>query len=44
LHNIGVRIEDDVAVSAGGCEVLTAETPKRIEDIEALMRDGRRTD
>jgi Xaa-Pro aminopeptidase len=44
LRNIGVRIEDDVAVSAGGCEVLTAETPKRIEDIEALMRDGRRSD
>lgn len=44
LRNIGVRIEDDVAVSAGSCEVLTAETPKRIEDIEALMRDGRRSD
>jgi Xaa-Pro aminopeptidase len=44
LHDIGVRIEDDVAVSARGCEVLTAEAPKRIEDIEALMRDGRRTD
>jgi Xaa-Pro aminopeptidase len=44
LHNIGVRIEDDVAVNARGCEVLTAEAPKRIEDIEALMRDGRRTD
>ena len=44
LHNIGVRIEDDVAVSAAGCEVLTVEAPKRIEDIESLMRDGRRTD
>jgi hypothetical protein len=30
-----------VAVRAGGCEVLSAEAPKRVEDIEALMRDGR---
>ena len=41
LHNIGIRIEDDVAVSALGSEVLTAETPKAIDDIEALMRDAR---
>jgi Xaa-Pro aminopeptidase len=44
LHNIGVRIEDDVLVNAGGCEVLSAEAPKRIEDVEALMRDGRARD
>jgi Xaa-Pro aminopeptidase len=41
LHNIGVRIEDDVAVAEGGCEVLTAEAPKAADDIEALMRDAR---
>jgi Xaa-Pro aminopeptidase len=41
LHNIGIRIEDDVAVNAGGCEVLTVEAPKRVEDLEAIMRDGR---
>jgi Xaa-Pro aminopeptidase len=41
LHNIGVRIEDDVAVAEGGCEVLTAEAPKAVADIEALMRDAR---
>ncbi|MGQ0544723.1 MAG: aminopeptidase P N-terminal domain-containing protein [Betaproteobacteria bacterium] len=41
LHDIGVRIEDDVLVREGGCEVLTAEAPKRIDDIEALMRDAR---
>ena len=39
LRNIGIRIEDDVRVAEGGCEVLTAEAPKRVADIEALMRD-----
>ena len=39
--NIGVRIEDDVLVTAAGCEVITHETPKSIADIEALMRDAR---
>ena len=38
--NIGVRIEDDVLVTAGDCEVITFETPKSITDIEALMRNG----
>jgi Xaa-Pro aminopeptidase len=41
LRNIGIRIEDDVLVREAGCEVLTAEAPKAIEDIEALMRDAR---
>jgi Xaa-Pro aminopeptidase len=41
LHDIGVRIEDDVVVSAQGCEVITAEAPKAPEDVEALMRDAR---
>jgi Xaa-Pro aminopeptidase len=35
--NIGVRIEDDVAVTAAGCEVLTAAAPKSVRDIEALV-------
>jgi Xaa-Pro aminopeptidase len=35
--NIGVRIEDDVLVTADGCEVITAETPKSIAAIEALV-------
>ncbi len=38
--NIGVRIEDDVAVAASGCEVLTAAAPKEIRDIEALVGRG----
>jgi Xaa-Pro aminopeptidase len=41
LHNIGVRIEDDVLVTDTACEVLTAEAPKTIADVEALMRDAR---
>jgi Xaa-Pro aminopeptidase len=44
LRNIGVRVEDDVLVAEGGCEVLTAEAPKAIADIEALMRDARGCD
>ena len=35
--NIGIRIEDDVLVTAKGCEVLTAGVPSAIDDIEALM-------
>jgi Xaa-Pro aminopeptidase len=38
FHNIGVRIEDDVLVTADGCETLTADTPKTIAAIEALMK------
>lgn len=38
--NIGIRIEDDVRVTQDTCEVLTLQTPKRIEDIENLMRSS----
>jgi Xaa-Pro aminopeptidase len=44
LRNIGIRIEDDVVVTDSGCEVITAEAPKGIADIEALMRDARARD
>jgi Xaa-Pro aminopeptidase len=37
LWNIGIRIEDDVLVSARGCEVLTAAAPKTVAEIEATM-------
>ena len=36
--NIGVRIEDDVLVTATGAENLTAATPKTVADVEAACR------
>jgi len=36
--DIGVRIEDDVAVTATGCENLTGATPKSVGDVEAACR------
>jgi Xaa-Pro aminopeptidase len=37
---IGVRIEDDVVVTAGAPQVLTAGVPKAVREIERLMRHG----
>ncbi len=37
FHNIGIRVEDDVAVTVHGCEVLTTP-PKTVAEIEAWMR------
>lgn len=34
-RGIGIRIEDDVLVTATGNEVLTATVPKKVEDIES---------
>jgi Xaa-Pro aminopeptidase len=36
----GIRIEDDVLVTATGCEVLTEDAPKRAADIEEWMRSA----
>jgi Xaa-Pro aminopeptidase len=36
--NIGVRIEDDVLVTAGGNDNLTAAAPKAVADVEAACR------
>jgi Xaa-Pro aminopeptidase len=41
FHNIGIRIEDNVRVSASAAEVYTTATPKEIGDIEALMRENK---
>ncbi len=37
FHNIGIRIEDDVVVTAKGPEVMTAGIVKTVDEIEALM-------
>jgi len=36
MRGIGIRIEDDLLVTPGGHEVLTAAAPKQIAEIEAL--------
>jgi Xaa-Pro aminopeptidase len=40
-RGIGIRIEDDVLVTAGGSEVLTNDAPKEIEEIESIVGKGR---
>lgn len=37
-RGIGVRIEDNVAITATGIEILTADVPKTVADIEALLK------
>ena len=37
--NIGVRIEDDVLVTAKGRDILTADCPKSVKDVESTVLD-----
>lgn len=36
-QSIGVRIEDTVLITQDGCEVLTRDVPKEIDEVEALL-------
>ena len=40
FRGIGIRIEDDVLITAKGPDVLTDLVPKTRQDIEALMREA----
>jgi Xaa-Pro aminopeptidase len=43
-HGLGVRIEDDILITASGPVVLTAGCPKQIDDIEKLMSNQQSMD
>jgi Xaa-Pro aminopeptidase len=36
FRGLGVRIEDDILVTATGCDNLTIATPKTVAELEAL--------
>ena len=37
-RGIGIRIEDDVLVTANGCEILTPGIPKSVDEVEAACQ------
>jgi Xaa-Pro aminopeptidase len=42
FRGIGVRIEDDVLITATGCDVLTRGTPKTVEEVERVCAESPR--
>jgi Xaa-Pro aminopeptidase len=38
-EEIGIRIEDTVAITESGCENLSLGVPRTVAEIEALMRE-----
>ncbi len=38
-YNIGIRIEDEVLITESGITVLSADLPKKAEDVERIMRE-----
>jgi Xaa-Pro aminopeptidase len=41
LWNIGIRIEDDVAVTRSGHHVMTQAAPKSLKDLETVMASSK---
>jgi Xaa-Pro aminopeptidase len=42
FRGIGIRIEDDVLLTAGGREILTAGTPKTVDEVERACAEASR--
>lgn len=38
FRGIGIRIEDNIRITADGCENMTASCPKEVSDIENIMK------